>query len=64
MKKRQKRLSLHRETVLKLDPSQLQGVVGANTYDYGACGTSCRCLDHPDTFSADCTTLCPCTSLG
>ena len=63
MKKRQKRLSLHRETVLTLDPSLLQHVAGA-TYDYGACGTSCRCLDHPDTFSANCTAGCPATSRG
>lgn len=65
MKKRQKRLSLHRETVLKLDPAELRGIVGGgDTYNLAGCATSCRCNDHPDTFSANCTAACPFTSKG
>lgn len=64
MKKRIKKLSLYRETLRNLDTSRLKGVAGGNTYDPGACCTTCRCLDHPDTFSAGCTAGCPTTSLG
>jgi hypothetical protein len=66
MKKRQKKLALYRETVLNLDPSRLQGVAGGTGYTHNEnlCGTTCRCLDFPDTFSADCTPGCPATSLG
>lgn len=66
MKKRAKRLSLHRETVRNLDPARLDGVVGGTgyTHDPGACGTTCRCLDFQDTFSAECTFDCPQTSMG
>jgi hypothetical protein len=64
MKKRGKKLSLHRETVRNLDESRLQGVAGGGTYDEGQCRTSCRCLDHPDTFSSDCTAHCPLTSMA
>jgi hypothetical protein len=66
MKKRGKRLSLHRETVRNLVDSRLEGVAGAGnfTLDPGACGTTCRCLDDPGTFSAGCTTDCPFTSHG
>jgi hypothetical protein len=66
MKKKARKLSLHRETVGKLDPSHLRGVVGGTgyTHDYAACGTSCRCRDFVDTFSAECTLECPQTSQG
>ncbi len=66
MKKKSKRLSLHRETLRKLDEAGLQGVVGGTFYTRTGpqCGTSCRCVDYQDTFSADCTVECPATSQG
>lgn len=67
MKKHTKRLALHRETLRRLnDESKLRGAVGGSgfTYDPGNCGTTCRCFDHPDTFSATCTAGCPATSNG
>lgn len=65
MRKKNKRLALHRETLRNLDESNLQAVVGgSNTYCAEACGTTCRCLDNLDTFSADCTAGCPFTSQG
>lgn len=64
MRKRSRKLALSRETLCNLDASRLKKVAGGFTYDPGACGTTCRCLDHPDTFSAGCTIDCPTTSLG
>jgi hypothetical protein len=66
MKKKNKRLALHRETVRNLDDSGLQKAAGGTLFTRtGAqCGTSCRCIDYPDTFSADCTAECPATSEG
>ena len=65
MKKKSKRLSLHRETLRNLEEPGLRAAVGGNfTYDYAQCGTSCRCRDNVDTFSADCTAECPFTSNG
>lgn len=67
MKKRAKRLTLHRETVRNLDESylpEIRGGTGGWTYNPFQCGTTCRCFDHPDTFSADCTAGCPHTSEG
>lgn len=64
MKKRSKRLALHRETLRNLNEQGLKKVAGGFTYDYAGCGTSCRCRDNVDTFSADCTIECPTTSLG
>lgn len=64
MKKRSKKLSLSRETLLNLDASAMKGVAGGFTMDPGACGTTCRCIDDPGTFSADCTPGCPATSRG
>ena len=66
MKKRNKRLTLHRETLRSLDEARLQEAVGGTgfTHDPGQCRTSCVCLDFPDTFSADCTAGCPATSMG
>jgi hypothetical protein len=65
MKKRSRKLNLSRETLRNLNAAQLKEAAGGSfTYDPGACGTTCRCLDHPDTFSATCTSGCPATSLG
>lgn len=65
MKKRSRKLNLSRETLRNLNAAQLKEAAGGLfTYDPGACGTTCRCLDHPDTFSAACTFECPTTSLG
>lgn len=64
MKKKSKRLALHRETLRNLEEPGLKGVAGGQTYDYAGCGTSCRCRDNIDTFSADCTAECPLTSNG
>jgi len=66
MKKRTKKLALHRETVCKLDDSSLTEVQGGTgwTHDPGQCATTCRCLDFYDTFSGDCTQGCPYTSEG
>jgi hypothetical protein len=62
MKKKSKRLSLHRETLRSLNEQGLRGVAGGQTLDYAGCGTSCRCRDDIGTFSADCTIECPTTS--
>jgi|tagenome__1003787_1003787.scaffolds.fasta_scaffold13892089_2 hypothetical protein len=65
MRKKNKRLALHRETVRNLDNAGLQGVVGGTYTRTGPqCATSCHCPDQQDTFSADCTVDCPTTSLG
>jgi formate-dependent nitrite reductase cytochrome c552 subunit len=65
MKKKSKRLALHRETVRNLDDIGLKGVVGGTWTRTGPqCATSCQCIDYQDTFSADCTADCPTTSLG
>jgi hypothetical protein len=66
MRKSNKRLTLHRETLRSLDEVRLQGAVGGTgfTHDPGNCRTSCRCLDFMDTFSADCTAGCPATSMA
>ena len=66
MKKKSKRLALHRETVRNLEASGLKGVVGGTGYTHqeDMCRTSCACLDFQDTFSANCTAGCPATSLG
>jgi hypothetical protein len=66
MKKKNKRLTLHRETVRQLDASGLKEVVGGTGYTHNPdqCRTSCACLDFQDTFSSDCTAGCPATSLG
>ncbi|HSG38853.1 MAG TPA: class I lanthipeptide [Thermoanaerobaculia bacterium] len=65
MRKRNGKLTLSRETLRNLDASRLKEVAGGLfTYDPGACGTTCRCLDDPGTFSAECTIDCPTTSLG
>jgi len=66
MKKRSRRLMLHRETVRILDRNHLREAVGGTgyTHDPGLCRTSCACLDFQDTFSADCTAGCPATSLA
>ncbi|HEY2296048.1 MAG TPA: hypothetical protein VGM86_35565 [Thermoanaerobaculia bacterium] len=63
MRKKSKRLALHRETVRHLDEVGLQGVAGGTDYTR-TCGGTCACIDYPDTFSADCTAGCPTTSLG
>jgi hypothetical protein len=65
MRKKNKRLALHRETVRTLDNAGLQGVVGGTYTRTGSgCASSCHCPDYVDTFSADCTADCPTTSLG
>ena len=66
MKKKTKRLALHRETVRNLDDSGLKGAVGGTLYTRTGtqCATSCQCVDYTDTFSADCTAGCPATSQG
>ena len=65
MKKRARKLSLNRETLGSLEETRLRGAAGGSfTYDPGQCGTTCRCLDDPGTFSAGCTATCPTTSLG
>lgn len=65
MKKRNKRLALHRETLRNLEERGLRRAVGgAQTYDYAGCATSCLCLDDQGTFSSACTTICPTTSNG
>lgn len=64
MKKRVKKLRVHRETVWNLSDSRLQGVLGGYTMNPGECGTSCGCIDESGTFSATCTAQCPTTSLG
>jgi hypothetical protein len=64
MKKTNKRLTLHRETLRNLDEALLRSAAGGTgfTHDPNACRTSCACLDFIDTFSADCTAGCPATS--
>jgi len=66
MKKKSKRLTLHRETVRRLDEAGLHGVVGGTLWTRTGpqCATSCHCVDYQDTFSGDCTVDCPTTSQG
>ena len=64
MKKRQKKLSLRRETVRSLNEAGLGAAAGGSgggyTYNLQQCNTSCDCFDDPGTFSAYCTEECPC----
>lgn len=66
MKKKTKKLALHRETVRNLDDSGLKDVQGGTGWTHGGfgCATTCRCHDFIDTFSGDCTVDCPNTSEG
>jgi hypothetical protein len=66
MRKKSKRLALHRETLRNLDEGGLKTAVGGTlwTRTGPGCATSCQCIEYPDTFSADCTAGCPTTSLG
>ena len=63
MKKKAKKLRVHRETLRNLGDRPLrQAVGGAPTLNPGQCQTSCVCRDDPGTFSAECTLECPTTS--
>lgn len=63
MRKKIRKLRVHRETLRDLEGHPLQQAVGGvPTLSPGECRTSCVCRDDPGTFSGTCTLECPTTS--
>lgn len=59
MRKREKKLHLNRETLRRMDGSELRTVVGGNSvnpcFTIGSCAT---CLGCPDPTDASCDSMC------